>query len=106
MADKEKFELIITIVNEGHADQVMDAAREAGARGGTISSARGTGDKNIEKKYGVVITPQKEMVYIVVNVKERDQIISAINRAVGIETPGQGVIFSVPVDNISGINLN
>ena len=106
MADKEKFELIITIVNEGHADQVMDAAREAGARGGTISSARGSGNKDIEKKYGLVITPQKEMVYIVVNVKERDQIISAINKAVGIETPGQGVIFSLPVDNISGINLN
>ena len=106
MADKEKFELIITIVNEGHADQVMDAAREAGARGGTITSARGSGNKDIEKKYGLVITPQKEMVYIVVNVKERDQIISAINKAVGIETPGQGVIFSVPVDNISGINLN
>lgn len=102
----EKYEIIVTIVNEGHADKVMDAAREAGARGGTIIRARGSGTKDIEKKYGVPITPQKEMVYILVNEKTKDSIMSAINKAAGIETVGQGVIFSLPVDNISGIKLD
>lgn len=106
MAEKEKYELIIVVVNEGHADRVMDAAREAGARGGTITSARGSGNIDIEKKYGLVITPQKEMVYIIVNLKERDKIMAAINKMVGIDTPGQGIIFSLPVDNISGIQLD
>ena len=102
----EKYEVIVAIVNEGHSDKVMDAAREAGARGGTISNARGSGNKEIEKKYGVIITPQKEMLYILVSETIRDQVMSAINKAVGIDTPGQGIVFSLPVDNISGLKLN
>ena len=54
MAEKEKvekYEVIVAIVNEGHSDKVMDAAREAGARGGTITHARGSGTKEIEKRY-------------------------------------------------------
>lgn len=109
MAEKEKLEkyvVIVAIVNEGHSDKVMDAAREAGARGGTITHARGSGTKDIEKKYGIIITPQKEMLYILVNEKIRDQVMSAINNAVGIDTPGQGIVFSLPVDNISGLKLD
>lgn len=106
MAEKEKYEVIVVVVNEGHSDKVMDAAREAGARGGTIAHARGSGTKDIEKKYGIIITPQKEMLYILVSEAIRDQVMSAINKAVGIDTPGQGIVFSLPVDNISGLKLN
>ena len=107
MAEKNmNHEVIVVIVNEGHSDKVMDAAREAGARGGTIIHARGSGTKDIEKKYGVVITPQKEMLYILVNEKIRDAVISSINKSVGLETPGQGIVFSLPVSNISGLKLD
>ena len=106
MAEKEKYEVIVVVVNEGHSDKVMDAAREAGARGGTIAHARGSGTKDIEKKYGIVITPQKEMLYILVNEKIRDAVMSEINKAVGLDTPGQGIVFSLPVNNISGIKLD
>ncbi len=102
----EKFEVIVVIVNEGHSDKVMDAARDAGARGGTICHARGSGNKDIEKKYGIVITPQKEMLYILVSENIRDAVMASINRAVGLDTMGQGIIFSLPVDNISGIKLD
>lgn len=105
MANKEQFEVIVVIVNEGHSDQVMDAARDAGARGGTICHARGSGNKEMEKLYGIVITPQKDMIYILVNVKIRDQVMSNINKVAGLETMGQGIIFSLPVNNISGIKL-
>ena len=107
MAEKEiiKHEVVVVIVNEGHSDKVMDAARDAGARGGTIAHARGSGTKDIEKKYGIVITPQKEMIYILVNESIRDKVMDAINKAVGLDTPGQGIIFSLPVDNISGLKL-
>lgn len=100
---KSKFELIVVVINEGHSDTVMDAARGAGAKGGTILHARGSGNKEIEKKYGIAITPQKEMLYILVEEKVRDQVMDAINKAAGLETPGQGIIFSLPADNVSGI---
>ena len=102
----EKYELIITIINEGFSDVVMNAARESGARGGTIAHARGTGTKEIEKKYGIVITPQKEMIYILVNTKIRDQVMAAINKVGGIETNGQGIIFSLPVSDVSGLKFD
>lgn len=102
----EKYEVIIAIINEGFSDVVMDAARENGARGGTIAHARGTGTKEIEKKYGIVITPQKEMIYILVNTKIRDQVMSAINKVAGIETKGQGIVFSLPVNDVSGLKFD
>ncbi|MBO6280565.1 MAG: P-II family nitrogen regulator [Bacilli bacterium] len=101
-----KHEVVVVIVNEGHSEKVMDAAREAGARGGTISHARGSGTKDMEKKYGIVITPQKEMIYILVNENIRDAVMEAINKAAGLDTNGQGIIFSLPVDNISGIKFD
>lgn len=102
---KGKYEVIIVVVNEGHSDTVMDAARAAGAKGGTILHARGSGNKEIEKKYGIAITPQKEMLYILVPEKIRDQVMQAVNKAAGLETPGQGIVFSLPVDNVSGIKV-
>ena len=105
MAEKEKYEVIVVIVNEGHSDKVMDAARDAGARGGTITHARGSGTKEIEKRYGMAITPQKEMLYILVNEKIRDAVMSAINKAAGLDTVGQGIVFSLPVDHVSGLKL-
>ncbi len=103
---KEKYEVVVVIVNEGHSDKVMDAAREAGARGGTIAHARGSGTKDIEKKYGIVITPSKEMLYILVNENIRDNVMAAINKAAGLDTMGQGIIFSLPVENVSGLKLD
>lgn len=106
MADKApKFEVIVVICNEGFSDMVMDAARSEGARGGTIAHARGTGTKEMEKKYGIVITPQKEMIYILINEKIRDNVMNAINKVVGMETKAQGFVFSLPVSNVSGLKF-
>lgn len=103
--EEMKHEIIIAIVNEGFSELVMNAARDHGARGGTITHARGTGTKEMEKQYGIVITPQKEMIYILVNTEIRDEIMEAINVVAGISTNGQGIIFSLPVDNISGLKF-
>ena len=103
--EKRKYSVIVVIVNEGHSDKVMDAARDAGARGGTIAHARGSGTKDIESKYGIVITPQKEMLYILVDEKIRDKVMEAVNTAAGLDTMGQGIVFSLPVDNVSGIKI-
>ena len=98
-------EIVIVIVNEGFSDVVMNAARDNGARGGTIAHARGTGTKEFEKKYGIVITPQKEMIYILVNTEIRDQIMSAISKVAGTDTNAQGIVFSLPVSNVSGLKF-
>ena len=59
-----KFELIVTIVNKDYATALMDAAREVGAKGGTILNARGTGDHSVEKLFGLTIQQEKEVVLV------------------------------------------
>ena len=102
---EKKYEAIITLVNTGFSDVVMDAARSEGARGGTVINARGTADKNLEKKYGVAITPDKEMVLILVDASIRDAVLSAIYKAAGLDTDGHGIAFAIPVDEVAGLKF-
>ena len=58
------YQLIVAIVDKGFTDLVMNAAREKGARGGTVLSARGTSNKEIEEKFKIAISSEKEIVLI------------------------------------------
>ena len=101
MTVKQEYEAIFCIVNHGFSDLVMKAAKQNGARGGTIITARGTGDEETEKFYGIVITPEKEIVMILVPKTIKDNILYAIYDSVGLESPGQGIIFSMPISKFS-----
>ena len=97
-------EVIFCIVNAGFSEAVMDAAKEFGARGGTVIRARGTANTEAEKRFNIVIQPEKEAVMILVDAKIRDDILHALYRAVGLNTPGQGIAFSLPVDRVVGLS--
>ena len=97
-------EMIVCIVNTGFSDAVMDAAKEYGARGGTVLTARGTAAKEAETFFKITIQPEKEMVLILVPAELRDDILHALYRSVGLKTPGQGIAFSLPVDRIVGLS--
>ncbi|MBO5050920.1 MAG: P-II family nitrogen regulator [Clostridia bacterium] len=101
---KFEHEVIFCIVNAGFSDAVMDAARELGARGGTVIRARGTANSESEKLFGITIQPEKEMVMILVKSSIKDDILHALYRAVGLNTPGQGIAFSLPVDQVVGLS--
>ena len=100
---KFSHEVILCIVNAGFSDAVMDAAKEFGARGGTVLRARGTANSEAEKLFNIVIQPEKEVVMILVDSSIRDDILHALYRAVGLNTPGQGIAFSLPVDQVVGL---
>ena len=44
---------IVAIVNDGFSDQVMEIAKDEGARGGTIISANGSVTEEATKLYGI-----------------------------------------------------
>lgn len=71
-------ELIMAIMNEGYSDTVMDAARSAGAGGGTVLHAKGTGRARAEKFFGVSLADEKDVVYIVAHAEEKAAIMQAI----------------------------
>ena len=98
-----EYEVILCIVNAGHADTVMDTAKEYGARGGTVIHARGTANGLAEKKFEIPVQPEKEMVMILVPSAIKDDILHALCRSVGLKTPGQGIAFTLPVDAAVGL---
>ena len=83
-------EVIFCIVNAGFSDAVMDAARKFGARGGTVIHARGTASSEAEKLFQITIQPEKEIVMILVPSEIKNDILHALYREVGLQTPGQG----------------
>ena len=99
-----KFEMILCIVNAGFSEMVMDAAKEVGARGGTVIHARGTANQEAEQFFHITIQPDKEMVMILVPAEIKDNVLHAIYRSAGLKSEGQGIAFSLPVDDVVGIS--
>ena len=100
-----KHEVILCVVNSGVSESAMEAAREFGARGGTVFRARGTANLEAEKMLNILIQPEKEVLMILVDSSIKDDILHALYKAVGLNTPGQGIAFSLPVDQVVGISL-
>ncbi|MBQ3778720.1 MULTISPECIES: P-II family nitrogen regulator [unclassified Fibrobacter] len=96
-------ELIICIVNNGFSDTVMEAAKEAGARGGTVLNARGTANKEAEAFFHIAIQPEKEVVMILVPLNVKDAVLHALYEKAGLNTMGQGIAFALPVDQVVGL---
>ena len=100
---KYNHEAIFCIVNSGYSEAVMDAAKKLGARGGTVINARGTAGKEAEKFFGITVQEEKEIVMILVPKTIKDAVLHALYTEVGLDSAGQGIAFSVPVDSAVGI---
>lgn len=100
---KFEYELIVAILNEGYADRVMDAARAAGAAGGTVLHARGTGAGETERFFSVSLAEEKDVIYIVSTGKEKAAIMRAISSQAGPETKAGAICFSLPVSSVAGL---
>lgn len=98
-------ELLIAICNQGHTETVMNAARAAGAGGGTIVHARGTGMKKTEQFLGVTLASEKEIVYIVAKTKIKNDIMQSIMKNAGTKTEAKAIVFSLPVTDTLGIKF-
>ncbi len=102
--EEHKHEVIFCIVNAGFSEAVMEAAREFGARGGTVIRARGTANSEAERLFQITVQPEKEVVMILVDSAIKNDILHALYKAVGLKTPGQGIAFSLPVDHTVGMS--
>lgn len=98
-------ELLIIISEQGHNELVMDAARAAGAHGGTVIHARGTGMEKAEKFLGISLASEKDMIFIVTRTKEKDRIMQSVMLKAGMSTPAKSIIFSLPVTDTAGLRL-
>ena len=102
---KFDYELIMAVINEGHTDPVMDAARSAGAAGGTVLHAKGTGGALSQKFLGVSLADEKEVVLIVSKACEKAAIMKAIADSCGVGTPSGAISFSLPISSVAGLRV-
>lgn len=101
MEQKGNNGLILMAVNQGHTDAVMDTARKAGARGGTVIRARWAGSEESEKLYGITLQQEKEVIAIVSSGEKRKNIMEAVNEKHGLSTEAGAMICSLRIDQIT-----
>lgn len=98
-------ELIIVIAEQGYTNMIMDAARAAGAYGGTVIHAKGTGMEAADKFMGVSLAAEKEMVFIVTKTEQKNNIMQAIMKDAGLDSKAKSIVFSLPVTDTAGLRL-
>ena len=103
MEREQTHELIVVITNQGCTDKVMDAARAAGATGGTSIHAKGTGAELARKFLGVSIAAERELIFILARKEDRSPIMKAVMSQAGIHSAAQSLAFSLPVSDIAGL---
>lgn len=98
-------ELVIVIAEQGYNEKIMDAAREAGAYGGTVIHAKGTGKEAAEKFLGVSLATEKEIIFIVTKTELKNNIMQSIMKNAGPDTKAKAITFSLPVTDTAGLKL-
>lgn len=101
--NKLMYQNIITIVNRGKAEEVIEAAKAAGSKGGTIINARGSGVNETSKLFNMDIEPEKEMVIILSKEDITEAIVTSIREKLEIDKPGNGIIFIQNINKAYGI---
>ena len=104
MSKEKEYELIVLIVLEGYSTLAMDAAKRVGAAGGTLIRGIGLGSKEAKKFLGITIEPEKDVVLILTEEKDKKKVMQEMTDAVGLSKEGRGICFSLPVDNVIGLS--
>lgn len=98
-------ELVVVIAEQGYTELIMDAARSAGAYGGTVIHAKGTGMEAADKFMGVSLAAEKEIIYIVTKKDQKNAIMQAIMQNAGTNSKAKAITFSLPVTDTAGLRL-
>ncbi len=99
------YELIVVIANQGYTELAMDAARSAGAYGGTVIHAKGTGMEQAERFMGVSLASEKEIIFIVAKKAQKNDIMKAVMEQAGMQSKAKSIVFSLPVTDTAGLRL-
>ncbi len=101
--ESKMYKAIFVIVDRGKAELVMDAAKSAGAKGGTIINARGSGIHETQKIFAIEIEPEKEIVLILTDSAITENVAKVINENMKLNEPGNGIMFVLDVNKTYGI---
>lgn len=98
-----KYALVVAAVNIGFSGDVMDAAKAAGASGGTVIHSRWIGNEEIAASWGLSMQEEKELVLILSEEEKRVEIMSGISEKCGMRSDARGLVMSLPIDAVMGL---
>ena len=96
-------DLVAVVMERGYTNLAMDAARKAGAHGGTVIAARGVAEDQVKRFFGIEIQAEREIVFLIVRSEQRQEVMAALTRAVGMKTRSCGLVLSLPVSEAIGL---
>ncbi|MCD7909830.1 MAG: hypothetical protein LUH04_19550 [Clostridium sp.] len=103
MPTSVSYELIAAVIDDGLSNTVMDAARLAGCRGGTLVKARELGDSSSRTIFGLTMAEEREILFILVPAADKKAVMNAICQTILRETGQRGTVFSMPVGAVAGL---
>lgn len=101
---ESEYSVIMAIVDQGFSEEVMNAARPMGASGGTVFHSRRLGSEEAMKFWGISVQPEREIVLILARKEDKKAIMQEIGKNCGMQSGAHGIVLSVPVDGIAGVN--
>lgn len=103
MSSDQSHDLIVSVVDEKDSDIVVDAAKEAGCNGGTVTKARWICSDDTKKVFGITIEPEKEIIMLLVPHDKKQSVLKNICNKILAETGSHGLSFSIPVGDVTGL---
>ena len=99
------FKLIIIMVEDERTNDLLDAAREAGATGCTVlNQARGEGINPARTFLGLSIDSQVDVIMLLAEKHMSREILEQVSKAGEFdETPGTGIAFQIDVEDAIGV---
>ncbi len=98
-----RFKVILALVNDDYQNDVINAAKEAGATGVTILNARGEGIHEHKSFFGLTMEMQKDMLLFLVEDFKSNDIMDAIHKAGHLDEKGNGIAFSWMIERAIGL---
>jgi hypothetical protein len=100
-----KFSVLVAILAEELEEQAIDVARRSGAGGVTILGAKGIGAKEKKTFFGLTVEGSQSVLVFVLEKKLSVQVLKNLSLELGLQTSSRGVVFTLPLEHIAGIDL-
>lgn len=98
-----KYAMIAAVINQGYSEKLMDAAKSAGAGGGSVLHSRRIGNEKGLSFWGLGAKDEKEIVLIIASAESKLGIMKAISESCGLKTEAEGIVMSMPIDEVIGL---
>ena len=100
-----KFAVLIAILPDDLEDKAIDIAKQAGAGGVTILNGRGLGAEAKKTFFGLTYEGSQSVLIFVLEKKLALAVMKAISKELDLANHAKGVVFTIPLEHIAGIDI-